>query len=209
MKHLQIRDVPEKRDAWQPYPGCDCGRAIRKKAEVRKLSLIPMLKIECQTVSHHWCMEHGSGGICPSCRDWGALIIASDADAILVGHLGKKQKRRKLPPTSMLKLNVKQRHHCHIIGAWNMGVVGLKYFLSVWTSNEERVTRFTNVPMVVEVVTDPGGHRVRNLIAKKLLLLGDFFCQTHYQVSVFCNITILLISIIKHGWRHVTRHDDE
>ena len=40
---------------------------------------------------------------------------------------------------------------------------------------------------------------IGTLIAKKLLLLGDFVPQTLYQVSVFRKITILLISIIKHG----------
>ena len=40
---------------------------------------------------------------------------------------------------------------------------------------------------------------IGTLIAKKLLLLGDEVPQTPYQVSVFRKITILLISIIKHG----------
>ena len=35
---------------------------------------------------------------------------------------------------------------------------------------------------------------ISTLIAKMLLLLGDKVPQTSYQVSVFCNITILLIS---------------
>ena len=41
--------------------------------------------------------------------------------------------------------------------------------------------------------------RIGTLIAKKLLLLGDEVPQTPYQVSVYRKITILLISIIKHG----------
>ena len=41
---------------------------------------------------------------------------------------------------------------------------------------------------------------IGTLIAKKLFLLRDFVPQTPYQVSVSRKITILLISILKHGF---------
>ena len=53
-----------------------------------------MLKIECQTVSYHWCMKCGSGGTCAAHRDRGAL--RNRPEPIIVGVLGKKAETPKV-----------------------------------------------------------------------------------------------------------------
>ena len=53
-----------------------------------------MLKIECQTMSYHWCMKCGSGGTCAAYGDRGALRCRPQL--FIVGVLGKKAETPKV-----------------------------------------------------------------------------------------------------------------